>query len=210
MKFLNHDRVLVLAPHPDDAEYSMAGIVLKFNKTHFDILCLSKGGSCDPTTSERRHQEVQTAWKNSQVKNYTLFFSENNYINDKKTSEWIQYIEHNHLQKEHYNCIMTTSEYDSHHEHVFVSSLAAPLARIEPLSIIQYRSPSTLETWTPNCFISLGKYYNIKLNMLEAFQSQINKPYFNKTVINGFHTNFQCMKKGLGFIETYKIITTYE
>ena len=210
MKFLNHNRILVLAPHPDDAEYSMAGIVLKFHETHFDVLCLSKGGGCDPTTNETRHQEVQAAWSKSRANNYTLFFGENDYINDRKTDEWVQYIERNFLQKKSYDCIMTTSECDSHHEHVFVSALAAPLSRITPLSIVQYRSPSTLESWTPNCFISLGDYYNTKMEMLQAFQSQINKPYFTKLVLDGFHTNFQCMKKGLGFIESYKIITTYE
>ena len=46
--------------------------------------------------------------------------------------------------------------------------------------------------------------------MLQAFQSQISKPYFKNEVLDGFHTNFQCMKKGQGFVESYKIITAYE
>jgi len=55
MKFLNFNRVLCLAPHPDDAEYSMAGVVLKYLDTYFDILCLTEGGYCDVTTSQSRH-----------------------------------------------------------------------------------------------------------------------------------------------------------
>jgi LmbE family N-acetylglucosaminyl deacetylase len=210
MKFLNHTRILVLAPHPDDAEYSMAGIVLKFQDTHFDILCLSRGGDCDPTTSITRHKEVQAAWNKSQAQNYTLSFGENLLLSDKKTEEWVRYIEQTCFLEKNYDCIMTTSEHDSHHDHVFVSSLAAPLARVKPLGIVQYRSPSTLESWTPNYFISLGDCYDTKISMLQGFQSQIHKPYFTKQVLDGFHTNFQCMKKGLGFVESYKIITSYE
>lgn len=210
MKFLEYNRVLVLAPHPDDAEYSMAGIVLKFQDTKFDIVCLSKGGNCDATTSKARHDEVVEAWKLSECVNYTLYFSEADYISDKAVNEWVNYIEQIYIKKNTYDCIMVPSEHDSHHEHIFVSKLAAPLARIIPLSIVQYRSPSTLESWTPNCFVSISNYYSTKLKMLQAFKSQIHKPYFSKPILDGFHTNFQCMKKGLGFVESYRIITTYE
>jgi hypothetical protein len=105
---------------------------------------------------------------------------------------------------------MTTSEFDSHHEHVTVSSLAAPLSRVNSYSIIQYRSPSTLDEWTPNLFISIDDVYDIKKKMIRGFESQLSKPYFRNNVIDGFHTNFQCMKKGKGFVESYKIITYYE
>jgi len=93
---------------------------------------------------------------------------------------------------------------------VSVSSLAAPLSRATPYSIIQYRSPSTLDVWEPNLFISLDDVYKTKKDMLQEFQSQINKPYFRNEVLDGFHTNFQCMKKGKGYVESYKIITCYE
>jgi hypothetical protein len=46
--------------------------------------------------------------------------------------------------------------------------------------------------------------------MLQKFKSQIHHEYFSNTVLDGFHTNFQCMKKGQGFVESYKILTTYE
>jgi LmbE family N-acetylglucosaminyl deacetylase len=105
---------------------------------------------------------------------------------------------------------MTTSEYDSHFEHVLISSFAAPLSRSNPYSIIQYRSPSTLEKWIPNLFVSLKEFYYIKKKMLNQFKSQIHRPYFSDDVVHGFHTNFQCMKKGKGFVESYKIITAYE
>jgi LmbE family N-acetylglucosaminyl deacetylase len=210
MKFLNFDRVLLLAPHPDDAEYSVAGTILKYTDTQFDVLCLTQGGDCDTTTGESRIQEVLSAWAVSEAENYTLYFSDEKLLKHKDIDQWINWIETNFTKVFNYDCIMTTSEYDSHFEHVIVSSLAAPLARINPYSIIQYRSPSTLEKWTPNLFVSLESFYYTKKQMLQEFTSQIHRPYFSEEVLNGFHTNFQCMKKGKGFVESYKIITLYE
>jgi LmbE family N-acetylglucosaminyl deacetylase len=210
MKFLNFDRVLLLAPHPDDAEYSVAGTILKYTDTQFDVLCLTQGGDCDTTTGESRIQEVLSAWAVSEAENYTLYFSDEKLLKHKDIDQWINWIETNFTKVFNYDCIMTTSEYDSHFEHIIVSSLAAPLARINPYSIIQYKSPSTLETWIPNLFVSLESFYYTKKQMLQEFTSQIHRPYFSEEVLNGFHTNFQCMKKGKGFVESYKIITLYE
>jgi LmbE family N-acetylglucosaminyl deacetylase len=210
MKFLNFDRVLCLSPHPDDVEYSMAGTILKYDDTHFDILCLTQGGDCDKTTSTNRLLEVKAAWKVSNAKNYTVYSSDVKLLKDKDIDQWVNYIETNYMNKNNYDCIMTTSEYDSHFEHVIVSSLCAPLSRVKSYSIIQYKSPSTLETWTPNLFVSLEGFLEVKKKMLMQFTSQINRPYFSDHVMNGFHTNFQCLKKGKGYVESYKVITFYE
>lgn len=210
MKFLNFNKVLCLAPHPDDAEYSMAGVVLKHPDTHFDILCLTAGGDCDTTTGNNRISEVLDAWSESNANNYTLYFSDVTLLKEKGVDEWIHYIETNFTNKRNYDCIMVTSDLDSHFEHVIVSSLAAPLSRIKPYSIIQYKSPSTLSTWTPNLFVSLDNFYYIKKQMLNKFTSQLHRPYFSDNVLDGFHTDFQCMKKGRGYVESYKIITLYE
>lgn len=210
MKFLNFNRVLCLSPHPDDVEYSMAGAVLKYKDTHFDILCLTQGGDCDKTTGHDRITEVYNAWSTVEAGNYALHFSDTKLLKDRDVDQWINYIETHFTNNYTYDCVMTTSEHDSHFEHAVVSTLAAPLSRIKPYSIIQYRSPSTLETWVPNLFVSLDNLLDSKKGMLQEFKSQIDRPYFTDAVLNGFHTNFQCMKKGKGYVESYKIITSYE
>lgn len=210
MKFLNFNKVLCLSPHPDDVEYSMSGVVLKHPETHFDLLCLTQGGDCDETTGFDRTIEMANAWNVSGAKNFTIHFSDCRLLKDKDVDQWIHYIEKNYTNKWNYDCLMTTSEHDSHFEHVIVSSFCAPLSRIKPYSIIQYRSPSTLETWIPNLFVSLEDLFETKKKMIREFKSQINKPYFSDELLNGFHTNFQSLKKGKGFVEFYKIVTFYE
>ena len=210
MKFLNFDRVLCLSPHPDDAEYSISGTVLKYTNTQFDLLCLTQGGDCDKTTSSSRLKEVVDVWNTSKATNYKLLFTTTSLLKDKNIDQWIAYIENDFLKQVNYDCILVPSEYDSHFEHVIVSSFAAPLSRVSPYSIIQYKSPSTLSTWIPNLFVSIGDQYTTKKRMLTKFESQGNKPYFSSQVLDGFHTDFQCMKKGKGFVESFKIITSYE
>ena len=177
MKFLNFNRVLCLSPHPDDTEYSMSGVILKHADTEFDILCLTQGGDCDTSSGPSRIQEVKNAWLVTNSKNCNLYFSDVKYLKERGVDEWINYIETNFTKKYHYDCIMTTTQVDSHFEHVLISSFAAPLARVTPYSIIQYKSPSTLDKWTPNLFVSLGDFYYIKKKMLQEFKSQIHN-YF--------------------------------
>lgn len=205
MKFLNFNKVLCLSPHPDDVEYSMAGTIIKHQDTCFDILCLTQGGDCDSTTGLERIQECIKAWEESKCNNYELYFSPYKFLKEKGTDEWVNWIETNFTNKHNYDAIIATSNYDSHFEHVFVQSLMAPLSRVKFYSLIEYKSPSSLETFQPNLFVSIEDFYYIKKNMLKKFESQLHRSYFEDRVLEGFHTNFQSLKKGLGFVEQFKI-----
>ena len=94
---------------------------------------------------------------------------------------------------------MSTSDDDSHFEHQIVSNLPFALTRRSKAGIIRYKSPSTLDGWTPNFFVDISvlEYRNqedghsnethvlfmagiwyIKLNKLKLFESQEGKSYF--------------------------------
>jgi LmbE family N-acetylglucosaminyl deacetylase len=205
MKFLDFNRVLCLSPHPDDVEYSMAATILKHKDTHFDIVCLTQGGDCDNTTSPIRKQEVENAWKQSNSSNYTLYFSPCRLLKEKGEDEWIYYLEKEFTLKNNYDAIITTSSHDSHFEHRFVQLLAAPLSRVKFYSLLEYKSPSSLETFQPNLFVSIEDFYQTKQNMLSEFKTQLSRSYFEIRVLDGFHTNFQSLKKKLGYVEQFKI-----
>ena len=205
LKFLNFDRVLCLSPHPDDVEYSMAGTIIKHTGTTFDILCLTQGGDCDDTTGENRLKEVENSWKTANTKNTTTDFTDHKYLKEIGEDEWVNFIESHFTDMGEYDCIITPSEFDSHFEHRIVSNFGWPLTRIKGISLIEYYSPSTLEKWVPNMFIDISDVYKVKLNMLKQFKSQQHRSYFLKETINGFHTNFQCSKKGYGMVERFNL-----
>ena len=70
--------------------------------------------------------------------------------------------------------------------------------------MIEYYSPSTLETWVPNVFIDITKQYDIKIEMLKMFISQLHRSYFDTNIIKEFHTNFRCSKRNIKLVEQFK------
>ncbi len=135
MKFLGFNKVLCLAPHPDDVEYSMGGTIIKHYNTQFDILCLTQGGDCDVTTGNSRLDEVRNSWESTGITNINLYFSPYKLLKEKGEDEWVNYIETNFVNKNNY----------------------------------EHRS------------------------------------YFKEDTIKGFHTNFQCSKKGTKLVEQFNL-----
>lgn len=206
MKFLNFKKVLCLSPHPDDVEYSMSGTIMKNTKTKFDVLCMSIGGDFDATNEQQRQKEVKNSWNKSKAENITLHFSPHTFIKSLGTDQWINYIETEFINKQNYDCICIPASNDSHFEHEYISKFGHPLVRIKPISLVEYCSPSTLETWIPNIFVNINEQYQNKLKMLGEFKSQKNRLYFKKDVIDGFHVSFSHFKRGLINVEKFKLL----
>jgi LmbE family N-acetylglucosaminyl deacetylase len=203
-KFLNYDRILCLSPHPDDVEYSMGGTIMKYRDTHFDVICLSQGGDCDETTHAQRLEEVREFWRISGCENVTLYFTDIKHVKDMQEDLWVNLIEQKYVSKNNYDAIITTNSDDSHFEHKITNHLAAPLARIHKISVIEYCSPSTLEHWIPNTFVDIEEFFEKKVDALQAFNTQKARKYFTRKTIQDFSTNFRCSKRGLNYVEQFK------
>ena len=228
MKFLNYDRVLCLSPHPDDIEYGMLGTIMKYKDTKFDIVVLSQGGDFDKSTAKERQDECRKVWEH--IDNINGYFIEDSkFIKDKQEDEWVNILE-NKFDISDYNCILSPPSKDSHFEHQIVSNLPLALARRSKCGIINYKTPSTLDSWTPNFFIDLDQLVNrdkeaghsddthrifmayiwyIKLNKLKLFESQEDKSYFEESSIQSFHSNYQCSTRGMNNVESFKIVRGY-
>jgi len=228
MKFLNYDKVLCLSPHPDDVEYGMLGTIMKYKDTQFDIVVLSQGGDFDITTKTERQNECRKVWEN--IDNINGYFIEDSkFIKDKEEDEWVNILE-NKFDISNYGCIISPPSEDSHFEHKQVSNLPYALARRTKCGTIHYKTPSTLDSWTPNFFVDLMYLENrkkedghsadtdllflafiwyIKLNKLKFFESQQNKSYFKEDSLNSFHSNYQCSTRGMNYIESFKIVRGY-
>jgi len=228
MKLLNYDKVLCLSPHPDDIEYGALGTIMKYKDTQFNIVVLSQGGDFDITTKTERQDECKKVWEN--IDNIEgCFIEDTKFIKDKDEDEWVNLLE-NKFDISSYDCIITTSPSDSHFEHRIVSNLTYALVRRNKCGIIQYKSPSTLDTWTPNFFVDLmvlserhkddghsqathvmfsAFLWYIKVNKLALFQSQKGKSYFEESAIKSFHSNYQCSNRDMLHVESFKIIRGY-
>ena len=106
MRFLNCDKVLCLAAHPDDVEYGMLGSIMKYTDTKFDILVLSEGGNFDESTSIDRHKECESIW--GDIDNITGHFLPIKHLADVSEDELINTIESN-FNINDYDSIFTPS-----------------------------------------------------------------------------------------------------
>jgi|TARA_R110000787_G_scaffold137258_3_gene250034 LmbE family N-acetylglucosaminyl deacetylase len=206
MKLFNFNKVLCLSPHPDDVEYSMLGTIIKHPNTHFELLQLAQGGDCDPTTNLSRLDEVRSVWEKSKCKNININFTKHKFIKELTEDKWINKIE-NYL--ENIDAIFLPNECDSHFEHRFISGFGPALIRNKNISLIQYYTPSTQDEWNPNLYIDVKNTYNLKINALNEFKSQNHRYYFRKDVLKSFHSDFQCSKKGVHYVEKYKILNLF-
>jgi len=214
MKFLNLKRVLCLSPHPDDVEIGMMGTIFTYRGTKFDILCMTKGGAkgYDNTNELDRRKEVDNVWnfwKPGVTDHVQVHHSKYDYFEDCTEPGWINYIENEFIKKHDYDGLFIPTKEDSMFEHRFVNGFGAALCRFSPISIIEYHTFSSLNSWQPNLFVDIQSIYHEKWNSLQAFKSQSHKSYFKRKSLDAFHSNFQCNKKGKGMVEQFKIIELF-
>ena len=207
MKFLGYDNVLCISPHPDDTEYSMMGTILKYSDTMFTCLQLCQGGDMDETTGRNRLFEVQNVWEEAECSNVNLLFTEVKYMRDMREEEWINFIEEKLSPS--LDAIVLPNEYDSHFEHRFVAGFGKALIRQRAITLIQYKTPSTNQTWVPNLFVDIEEEYDIKVNVLRKFESQQHRYYFREDVLRSFHSDFQSAKRAKHYVEQFKILDLY-
>jgi len=210
MKLLGFNKVLCLSPHPDDVEYSMLGTILKYTNTEFNLLQLAQGGDCDETTGEHRLNEVANVWKVAECNNLKIINTQYKFIKEIPEENWIQLIE-TVLNNSNttYDAIFLPNETDSHFEHRFVSRFGAALIRNNKISLIQYYTPSTQDAWQSNFYVDIESHYDKKLESLKMFTSQQHRYYFTADVLRAFHSDFQCSKKKLHYVEKYKILNLF-
>ena len=173
-------------------------------------MCLCQGSDFDPTTSKARLEEVEAVWNCAALSNSNLAFTPIKHIKQLGQDEWITYLEKEWLSKFEYDTIILPNNEDSHWEHRYISELGLPLARVKKYNLIEYYTPSTQETWNPNLYVDIAKYYDKKIECLKKFTSQAHRYYFREEVLKAFHSDFQCAKKGMPIVEKFKVINKYE
>ena len=208
MKFLNSDYVLCIGAHPDDVEYGMTGTFLKCDETEFSVYVMSSGGDYDKTTLEiDRAAENRMVWNS--FTNVSGYIINDAFVRDQSEDSMVQFIE-KHIHP-HIDVVVTMPQQDSHFEHRKINNLGPALCRRSPITLVEYRTPSTLNHWIPNHFENISeKDYTIKKNILKLFKSQQDSPYFKDKTIDSFHHNFLCNKKGLSIVESYRIVEAFQ
>ena len=129
-------------------------------------------------------------------------------LNKYSEEEWINVLEVK-FNLTNFDAIFLPSNLDTHYEHRFVNGIGMALTRSKPVSIIEYKSPSTLDAWIPNMFVEIGAYASDKVERLELFKSQ-QKLYLQPEYMKAFHSHVNSIKKQIISTEQFRIITLYD
>lgn len=215
MKLLGLNKVIVLSPHPDDAEYSMGATISKYRHTMFYVITLSPGGNYDDTTKTNRIDESNHFWRDSP--NVMLYPCRPGAISDSKEDELVNYVE-SLIKKEQQgwkdvgapwlqmNALFVPPQLDSHFEHRIINTVGRAVCRLDRMSLVEYHTPSTLNTWTANFYVSVDEYVDSKKTRLKkCFSSQNDKHYFSHKALDAFHSDYFCEKRGVGAVEKYRV-----
>jgi LmbE family N-acetylglucosaminyl deacetylase len=187
----------------------MLGTILKYTDTQFYLLQLAQGGDCDETTGKERLIEVENVWKTANCNNLIIINTPHKYIKELTEEKWINLIEQSLIEQGPFNAVFLPNETDSHFEHRYISGFGAALIRNSKISLVQYYTPSTQDSWDPNYYVEIENEYDRKLISLKKFTSQQHRYYFREDVLRAFHSDFQCAKKKIHYIEKYKIIKLF-
>jgi len=199
MKFLGLDRVLCLSPHPDDVEYGMSGTVWKHPETAFTVFTMSVGSRGDEGSDIVRQQEVTSFWGDS----VTVRLRAGHFYEKEETGVC-------QVETDGYDAILVPPERDSHFEHAMTNRIGRALTRDRPIALIEYCTVSTHLDWTPNLMVDIGREFERKRGALhEAFTSQEDRAYFRGPVLDTFHRNMQAGKKGILYVERFRLVEVY-
>jgi len=188
----------------------MGGTILKHRETFFDVLCLSQAGDRGNPSDLSQVEAARAFWDKAGCTNVAFHFLGEKRVSDLTEDLWVFLLEKDFLAKGDHDAIFTSSSSDSHYEHRLVSRLGPSLSRTRKTAVVEYCSPSTLEDWVPNLFIDITSEFDSKLNALKAFEHlNAGKSYFTDETIRNFNRHFRSSKRGLRYVEQFRIVQAY-
>jgi len=177
--------VLIIAPHPDDAELAMAGTIAKMTGSGLNvtIIDLTDGEPTPFGSKQIRKEETAHATKILQVKNRTCLNLPNRYLyptlkNRKKVAETIRIYQP--------DILFGPAEPDLHPDHIatvklidgarFEAKLCKTRLAGEPhwtAKRFGYYSPHRFDYPVPSFIVDITDYWDKKTESIKAYQSQI-------------------------------------
>lgn len=211
MKLLGLNNVVVLSPHPDDAEYSISATVSKYYDTTFHILTMSNGGNYDDTVFGNRDGEARRFWSlNHNVEFHSSLDLSSGFLSESKEDLLVHRVE-SIMSTLTIDAVFVPPQLDSHFEHRLINNVGRAVCRIDRISLIEYHTPSTMNTWTANFYVSVDDHVTAKKRRLrDIFKSQATKHYFSNKALDAFHSDYFCEKRGVGAVEKYRIDSLFD
>jgi N-acetylglucosamine malate deacetylase 1 len=182
-------RILVLAPHTDDAEFGCGATIAKFSEEKHEIFCIAFSTAEESVPPElpkdinrigmlKSMASLGIQSSNIHILNYPVrHFPEHR---QEILEEMVKF--NKEINPE---IVFLPSTYDTHQDHQVVSNEG--FRAFKRSSILGYELPWNNITFTTNCFIQINEnHLEKKQNSLEFYISQLNRSYINKNFIESW------------------------
>ena len=172
-------RILVIAAHADDAEFSMGGTIAKFAHAGHEIKMLVAIIPCENTDGIALEEEKASRWVACE-KAAKVLGAELEILDLDPYQMWFrrELVKKLDAKAEEFSpdVIFTTWDHDSHQDHVAVANATFAVARRNDTSLVMYEQSIhggiTPYSFKPNLFIDISDVMDIKLESVRAYQSQ--------------------------------------
>jgi LmbE family N-acetylglucosaminyl deacetylase len=177
-------KVIAIGAHPDDVEFGMGGTLAKHKDKKDDIhvvLCTLGGVSGDP---QERKQEAERAVSILGIKDLNILDYPVSGLNNKPSAEFVCVMRQVIADLRPFR-IYTHTMCDYHQVHVAVNTAvcyAAKKENVEQLLFFETISSTTPE-FTPNAFVDITDYIDLKIRSLKEHKSQLHRFYLQPNVI---------------------------
>jgi LmbE family N-acetylglucosaminyl deacetylase len=173
-------KILAVGAHPDDIELGCGATLALFKRKGHEVyfLVLTKGeASGDPNVRKKEcEQSARTIGADK------LFFGN---LQDTKIADGVETImEIERLVKQIKPDVIFAHSYRDGHQDHRNTGMAALAAARNSKKVLFYEGPAALREFTPQLFVDVTSTFDIKLEALKAFNSQLSKVYFRGNNIN--------------------------
>ena len=201
-------RILVIAPHTDDAEFGCGATMAKFADEKYEIFCIAFSAAEESIPPDLPKDINRISMLKSMdslgiqsSKVHILNYPVRNF--PERRQEILEDLVR--FNKEiNPDIVFLPSTFDTHQDHQVVSHEG--FRAFKRSSILGYELPWNNITFTTNCFIQIDEsHLEKKQNSLEFYISQLGRSYINKNFIESWAIT-RGGQIGFPFAEAFEII----
>ncbi|MFI5957895.1 PIG-L deacetylase family protein [Cryptosporangium sp. NPDC051539] len=175
-------RIVAIGAHPDDLELACGGTIAKLHDSGHEVHALVMSGGEVGGDASRRPGEAVSGGKLLGTTSVTVHDFPDTRLRDVEL-EMTQVIEAA-IRRYNADIVLTHSGNDQHQDHHAVHLATLRAGRQHP-AILCYESPSVTSDFSPQVFVDIGDYVDVKVSAVSAHRDQAGKPYMTGDRIRG-------------------------
>ncbi|MGH3095013.1 MAG: PIG-L deacetylase family protein [Streptosporangiales bacterium] len=178
-------RVLVVATHPDDLELACGGTLARFVDHGHEVRAIIMSHGAAGGREDNREREAYSGAEVLDLAGVSVReFTDTMMATEINKMVGVVELAIDLFQPD---IVITHSAHDQHQDHHAVH-LATVRAARRCTTVLCFESPSADAQFTPQYFVDIGDYVDVKIDSVKAHHDQAGKPYMSPEHLRGLAT----------------------